>query len=241
MTVVIASLVVRPIAVVGPIVMVLRRVLLRLRVLVAGRLRPAPLGTRWMSLAGLAPLVALRPARRAVLGAVALAGFRRRGGLDRRRRHDRRRRGRASAEAWAWPSGRGLGVGRGFFVGAGVDAGVGSRVGRTTTPITGRRVGSGVASAGCWASARRSAWAPRWRMAGARPTPTAPRPWTAPGSSPGHRIRPRRVSAWTCRVRWSGSPVRAGSPGRWGAGRPRWGPWGCSGTRSRARPTRARG
>ena len=42
--------------------------------------------------------------------------------------------------------GRGLGVGRGFFVGAGVDAGVGSRVGRTTTPITGRRVGSGVAS-----------------------------------------------------------------------------------------------
>ena len=117
MTVVIASLVVRPIAVVGPIVMILRRVLLRLRVLVAGRLRPAPLGTRWMGLAGLAPLVvALRPARRAVLGAVALAGFRRRAWPSP---------AAASRPAPAWvvgggvgvAVGRGLGVGRGFFVG----------------------------------------------------------------------------------------------------------------------------
>ena len=93
MTVVIASLVVRPIAVVDPIVVVLRRVLLRLRVLVPGGSVRHHFGTRWMGLAGLAPLVALRPARRAVLGAVTLAGFRRAGGLDRRRRHDRRRRG----------------------------------------------------------------------------------------------------------------------------------------------------
>src|SRR4029079_7902402 len=94
MTVVIASPLVCPVAVIAAIVMILGRVPPGLRVLVAGWLGPTPLRSWWMSLAGLGPLVvALRSARRTVLGAVALAGFRRRRGLDRRWRHYRRRGG----------------------------------------------------------------------------------------------------------------------------------------------------